>query len=232
MPMPGTPGTLSVESPASACTSTTFSGGTPNFSITSGMPMRRSFMVSYIVTLSVTSCIRSLSEETMVVVAPRSPAEPRIGRDQIVGLEAGLFQAGQVERAHRLADQRELRDQIVRRRRPVRLVVGIELVAERDLGLVEDDRQMRRPVILGHVAQQLPQHVAEAEHGIDLQPVGLAVQGRQRVIGAENVGGTVDQEDMVALAWILWRGLWRQRVSRWLWGLISAWPKFRDFCAD
>ena len=234
-PMPGTPGTLSVESPASACTSTTFSGGTPNFSITSGMPMRRSFMVSYIVTLSVTSCIRSLSEETMVVVAPRSPAEPRIGRDQIVGLEADLFQAGQVERAHRLADQRKLRDQIVRRRRPVRLVIGIELVAERDLGFVEDDRQMRRPVILGHVAQQLPQHVAEAEHGIDLQPVGLAVQGRQRVIGAENVGGTVDQEHMVALAdaWLApWRGLWRQQVSRRLWGLISAWPKFRDFCAD
>jgi hypothetical protein len=49
-----------------------------------------------------------------------------------------------------------------------------------------------------HVAQQLPQHVAEAEHGIDLQPVGFAVQRRQRVIGAENVGGTVDQEDVVA----------------------------------
>ena len=157
--------------------------------------------------------------------------EPRIGRDQIVGLEAALFQAGQVERAHRLADQRKLRDQVVRRRRPVRLVVGIELVAERDLGFVEDDRQMRRPVILGHVAEQLPQHVAEAEHGIDLQPVGLAVQGRQRVIGAENVGGTVDQEDMVALAGC-WRGLWRQQVWRRLWGLISAWPKFRDFCAD
>ena len=143
----------------------------------------------------------------MVVVAPRSPAMPRIGRDQIVGLEADLFQAGQVERAHRLADQRELRDQVVGRRRPVRLVIGVELVAERDLGLVEDDRQMRRPVILGHVAQQLPQHVAEAEHGIDLQPVGFAVQRRQRVIGAENVGGTVDQEHMVALAWIL-GGAW------------------------
>jgi len=74
MPMPGTPGTLSTESPASACTSTTFSGGTPNFSITSGMPMRRSFMVSYIDTQSVTSCIRSLSEDTMVAVAPRSHA--------------------------------------------------------------------------------------------------------------------------------------------------------------
>ncbi len=71
MPMPGTPGTLSTESPASACTSTTFSGGTPNFSITSAMPMRRSFMVSYIMMRSLTSCIRSLSEETMVAVAPR-----------------------------------------------------------------------------------------------------------------------------------------------------------------
>ena len=38
-PMPGTPGTLSVESPISACTSITFSGGTPNFSITSSRPM-------------------------------------------------------------------------------------------------------------------------------------------------------------------------------------------------
>ena len=33
---------------------------------------------------------------------------PRIGRDQIVGLETALFQAGQVEGAHRLADQREI----------------------------------------------------------------------------------------------------------------------------
>ena len=173
--------------------------------------------------------------------------DPRIGRDQIVGLEAALLEAGQVERAHGVADQRELRDQVVRRRRPVRLVVGIELVAERDLGLVEDDGQMRRPVVLGHVAQQLPQHVAEAEHGIDLQPVGFAVQRRQRVIGAENVGGTVDQKDMVALARNLGGALVSPqaeylvsglaaalagRVWRRLWGLFSAWPKLRDFCAD
>ena len=38
-PMPGTPGTLSIESPASACTSMTFSGGTPKFSQTSSRPM-------------------------------------------------------------------------------------------------------------------------------------------------------------------------------------------------
>src|SRR5207253_1611117 len=78
--------------------------------------------------------------------------------------------------------------------------VRIELVAKGDLRLVEDDCQMRRPVIFRHVAQQLPQHVAEAEYGVDLQPVGFSVQRRQRVVGAENVGGTVDQKDMVALA--------------------------------
>ena len=98
-----------------------------------------------------------------------------VGRDQVVGLEAALFKAGQVERPHRLADQRKLRDQIFRRRRPVRLVVCIELVAERNFRFVEHDGQMRRPVVRRHVAQQLPQHVAEAQHGIDLQPVGFAV---------------------------------------------------------
>ncbi len=72
--MPGTPGTLSVESPISACTSMTFSGGTPNFSITSAGPMRRSFMVSYMMTPLPTSCIRSLSDDTIVVVALASQA--------------------------------------------------------------------------------------------------------------------------------------------------------------
>ncbi len=107
--------------------------------------------------------------------SPALAGDSDIGRDQIVGLEADLFQAGQVERAHRLADQRKLRDQVIRRRCPVRLVIGIELVAERDLGFIEHDRQMRWPVILRHFAEQLPQHIAEAEHGIDLQPVGSAV---------------------------------------------------------
>ena len=73
-PIPGTPGTLSVESPMSDCTSMTFSGGTPNFSMTSVRPILRSFIVSNMTTRSVTSCIKSLSEETMVAVAPASLA--------------------------------------------------------------------------------------------------------------------------------------------------------------
>ena len=66
MPMPGTPGTLSVASPASACTSTTLSGVTPNFSITSGARSGFCFMGSSICTAGRINCIRSLSEETIV----------------------------------------------------------------------------------------------------------------------------------------------------------------------
>ena len=185
--------------------------------------MRRSFMVSYIVTLVVDELHQILVGRHDRRGGAALAGQPRIGRDQVVGLEAALLQAGQVEGAHGFADQRELRDQIVRRRRPVRLVLGVELVAEGDFRLVEHDGQMRRPVVRRHVAQQLPQHVAEAEHGVDLQPVGLAVQRRQRVIGAEDVAGTVDQEDVVALSgdfaagWRggsgLWRRLWRRSLG-------------------
>ena len=81
---------------------------------------------------------------------------------------------------------------------PMRLVFRVHLVAERLFRLVEHDREMGRLFLRLHVAQQLPQHVAEAEHRIDLQPVGLAGQRRQRVIGAENIAGAVDQKDVVA----------------------------------
>ncbi len=73
-PMPETPGTLSDGSPASACTSMTFSGPTPNFSMTSSGPITFSFMASNITTPGRTNCIRSLSLETMVTSAPASTA--------------------------------------------------------------------------------------------------------------------------------------------------------------
>src|SRR5262249_28094603 len=38
-----------------------------------------------------------------------------------------------------------------------------------------------------------------AEHRVDLQSVGLTGERRQRVVGAEDVGRAVDQEDMVTL---------------------------------
>ncbi len=73
-PMPGTPGTLSTESPHSAWTSITLSGPTPKRSRTSASPIGRFLIGSSIVTRSLTSCIRSLSDETMVTTAPASTA--------------------------------------------------------------------------------------------------------------------------------------------------------------
>ena len=72
--MPGTPGTLSELSPISASASQTSSGPTPNFSITSARPIGFCFIGSHIVTPSPTSCIRSLSEETIVTGSPAARA--------------------------------------------------------------------------------------------------------------------------------------------------------------
>ncbi len=72
MPMPGTPGTLSVASPASAWTSTTLSGVTPNFSKTSGSRIGFCLIGSSMITPARMSCIKSLSELTMVVRPPSS----------------------------------------------------------------------------------------------------------------------------------------------------------------
>ena len=197
--MPGTPGTLSVESPISACTSMTFSGGTPNFSITSARPIFLSFMVSKQDDAVVDELHQVLVRGDDGGGGAGRAGFAHIGRDQVVGLEAVLLEARQIERLHRFADELELRLEIVGRIGPVRLVVGIHGGAEGLLRLVEDHRQMGRPLLRLEIAEKLPQHVAEAEHGIELQPVRFAVDRRQRVIGAKNVAGTVDQKDVVAL---------------------------------
>ena len=91
---------------------------------------------------STTSCIRSLSEETMVQRAPASRAMPGIGGDQVVGLIARHLDAGDAEGAGGIAHQGKLRDQVFRRRRAVRLVFLVDLVAEGLFAGVEDHRQM------------------------------------------------------------------------------------------
>ena len=123
----------------------------------------------------------------------------RIGGDQIVGLVAHLLDAGDVEGLHRIADQRELRHQLFRRRRSVCLVVGVDVVAEALLRRVENHRQMRRPVRQLGVAEQLPQHGAEAVHGPYRQTVRWSRERRQRVKSPEDVAGPVDEIDVAAL---------------------------------
>ena len=199
--MPGTPGTLSTESPVSACRSIIFSGGTPNFSITSGMPICRSFIGSYMLTRRPDELHQVLVGGDDGGVGAGLAGLPRIGRDQVVRLEPLLLDAGQVEGARRLADQAELRDEIVGRRRAVRLVVGVELVAEGLRRIVENDGEMRRrhaDIGVARILHQLPHHVAEAEHRAGRQAVGFAVERRQGVIGAEDVAGAVDEEEVVA----------------------------------
>ena len=64
-------------------------------------------------------------------VPPRLDRAAGIGGDDVVGLEPFLLDARQREGAGRLADQRELRDQILGRRRALRLVLVVQVVAER-----------------------------------------------------------------------------------------------------
>ena len=70
IPIPGAPGTLSTLSPANACTSTTRSGPTPNFSRTPSLSMSLFFIGSSISTPPPTNCIKSLSDDKIVTRPP------------------------------------------------------------------------------------------------------------------------------------------------------------------
>ena len=111
------------------------------------------------------------------------------------------------------ADQRELRDQVLGRRRPVRLVLVVHLVAVRLLRRVEDHRHVRRPVGLVEAVGELPQHRRIA---ID-RARRLAVPVRQRrqpVIGAEDVARPVDEIEVRAGLGASKRQAWMERFSR------------------
>ncbi len=152
--------------------------------------------------------------------------EPRIGGDEIVRLEAGLFDAGEAEGAGRIAHQRELRHEIFRRFDPVCLVFGINVVAESLRARIENDGEMGRLELVLRVLDQLVKHVAEARDGADRKPIGLASERRQRMIGAEDVARAIDQEEMVALAdgaaFLLFRGFCRGFPRRCLISRLAA----------
>ncbi len=124
-----------------------------------------------------------------------------IGGNDVVGLEAFGLDAGQVEGAGRMTDQSELRNEIFRRGRTVRLVERIDFLAECRRRIVEDHGQMGRrdpDIGVAGIAQQLPQHVAETGDRVDGQTVRLAVQGRDGVESTENETRAVDEEEMIA----------------------------------
>ena len=126
-------------------------------------------------------------------VAPRR-GRLGIGCDQIVGLIALELDGRHVAGAGRLADQRELRQELGRRGRTMGLVIGIDLAAEGSPSRIEDDGD---DLGLG-VLHQPQQHVGEAIDCVGRGPVG-AVHGRQSVEGAEDITRAVDQIDVVRL---------------------------------
>ena len=123
---------------------------------------------------------------------------PRIGRDQVVGLEIVQLDLADAERVGGPAHMLALRHEIVGHLAAVRLVLIVKLVAEAAAGGVEDHRD----VVGVGLAQILVQHVAEDRHdlgrhavGFALEPLGLGV-ARPREIGAEDEPRPVDQKHM------------------------------------
>src|SRR5262245_52329439 len=81
----------------------------------------------------------------------------------------------------------------------MRLVLFVHLGPEGLFGLVEDNREMGRSLVRFHFLEQLPQHVAEAVDRVHMRAVRRPWLESDRVIGAENVAGAVDEKDVIAL---------------------------------
>ncbi len=141
-PIPGTPGTLSTESPHSAWTSMTLSGPTPKLLAHLGLGdlavfhrvVHRGALVDELHQI----LVRGDDRHDRALVLRLA----RIGRDQIVGLVVFELDAAYAERVGGVADELELGLQIVGRVGPMRLVLVVERVAERLAGMVENDRDV------------------------------------------------------------------------------------------
>ncbi len=118
-----------------------------------------------------------------------------IAGDQVVRLQPLFLDTGEAEGAGGVANQRELRHQVFGRIGAVGLVFGVYLVAERMARLVEDDRKMRRAIGGVEIVRQLPKHGGVAINRADRRAFRIR-QGRQAVIGAEDIGRTVDEVEV------------------------------------
>ena len=120
--------------------------------------------------------------------------------NDVVRLETFLFLARDVERFGGGAGQGDLRTQVFGHGLAVGFVFVIHVIAESMAALVKDHGHMGRcirPCVAFDIAVQ---HVAKTRHRTNRQPVRLARQRWQRVIGAENKRRPVDQMQMVTFA--------------------------------
>ncbi len=129
-------------------------------------------------------------------VPPAPGRLARVGGDEVVRLEIVFLDAGQAEGPRRVANQRKLGDEVLRRRRAVRLVLIVKGIAERSAALVQDHGQMRRAVRLVEVIGQLPQHGGIAIDRTDRDAAGIRERG-QAMVGAEDIGRSIDQIEVL-----------------------------------
>ena len=112
--------------------------------------------------------------------------------DHVVRFDPLVRQDRDAECFARLVDRGRLNPELVRHRRTIRLVLGVELGAKRGAAQIERGGDQRRPV----VRNQLPEHRYEAVDGVRRAPVG----GREppdAVVGAVHLRAAVDEKKRV-----------------------------------
>ena len=126
----------------------------------------------------------------------------RVSGDDVVGLVAALLDRDHAERRDGGAHERELRHELVRRILPVRLVGRVDVAPERVLRLVEDHREMGRLVARRPVADELQHLGREQPHRAGREAIDpvvvLLVLADRLIIGAEDKRRAVDEKNMVA----------------------------------
>lgn len=143
-----------------------------------------------------------------------------VAGDDVVGLEPRFLDAGEGEGAGGVADHRELRNQVFRRGRAVRLILVVHVVAEGVAALVQYHCEMGRAFCFAQLIGQLPEHGGVAIDRAD----GLAMlvgERRKLMIGAEDIAAAVHEVEMILrhgegiagyAGWLQWGCRCRKRV--------------------
>ena len=118
----------------------------------------------------------------------------RQGANDVVGLDRRHRQQRQPQGADDGVQGLDLLPQVVRHGRAVGLVLRVEVVTEGLARGVEDHRHQFRLVVL----PQLAQHVDHAHQGAGGLALGVG-QLWQGVVGAKEVGGSVDEDEGIGL---------------------------------
>ena len=114
------------------------------------------------------------------------------GADDVVGFDAGFDDEREAKRFDEAVQRLDLYAQVVRHRRAVRFVGGVEVVAEGFAFGVKDDAEVGGLVVV----VEFGEHFDDAVQGAGRVAVARG-QGRQAVVGAEKVGRAVHKDDEV-----------------------------------